>query len=43
MLKRVLTGILSGDESSQLISPFDTRGDIAVVKVPALVVIKKEE
>jgi len=43
MLKRVLTGILSGDESSQLISSFDTIGDIAIVKVPDLVVGKKEE
>jgi len=43
MLKRVLTGILSGDESNQLISSFDTIGDIAVVKVPDLVLGKKEE
>jgi len=43
MLKRVLTGILSGDESSQLISSFDTIGDIAIVKVPDLVVGKKKE
>ncbi|MCH8022230.1 MAG: class I SAM-dependent methyltransferase family protein [Thaumarchaeota archaeon] len=43
MLKRVLTGILSEDESSQLISSFDTIGDIAIVKVPDIVIRKKED
>ncbi|MFQ6010551.1 MAG: class I SAM-dependent methyltransferase family protein [Nitrososphaerales archaeon] len=43
MLKKVLSEILSKEESSLLISSFDTIGDIAVVKIPDPVSEKKEE